>query len=166
MDLIIYATDGNRVAVVTPAPGFTVAEILAKDIPPSVRSRVIKDTDLPPFSSRDRWRWTPAGPLLVEPEGPAPVPESITFPQMIAGLVDVGWITGAEARAWLTRTALPVAVQNVIASLPARQRFAAEARALSANAIMRNSPLVAALATAAGRTQADVDQFFRSAAVV
>lgn len=93
---------------------------------------------------------------------PAPVPTSISFAQLLIGLVTEGWITAAEGRAWRDRVALPVQVQSVIASLPESQQFAAETRALAPSEVFRNDPLVQALGVAAEKTPEELDNFFRN----
>jgi hypothetical protein len=92
---------------------------------------------------------------------PPPVPASITFAQLLIGLVTEAWITEAEGEAWLAGT-LPLAVLTVIDSLPANQRFAAKARALRPSEVVRNDPLVAAMGAAAGKTEAEMDTFFQT----
>jgi len=92
---------------------------------------------------------------------PDPVPEAITFAQLLIGLVTEKWITEAEGEGWLSGS-LPGAVELVVASLPAAQRFAAKARALRPSQVLRNDPLVAAMGTAAGKTSVEIDTFFRA----
>lgn len=89
-----------------------------------------------------------------------PVPPSITFAQLIIGLVSEEWITQAEGEAWLVGT-LPSAVTTVINSLPTSQRFIAKARATRPSEVLRSDPLVASLATAQGKTTEEIDDFFR-----
>ena len=96
---------------------------------------------------------------------PAPVPASITFAQLLIGLVTEAWISEAEGEAWLVGT-LPAAVTAVIDSLPAGQQFAAKARALRPSEIVRNDPLVSAMGVAAGKIEAEIDTFFRTYAQV
>ena len=96
---------------------------------------------------------------------PAPVPQSISFAQLLIGLVTEAWISEAEGDAWLTGT-LPNAVLLVIDSLPADQRFAAKARALRPSEVLRNDPLVASMGSAAGKTAEEIDTFFRTYAQV
>lgn len=101
-------------------------------------------------------------------EGPlpvAPVPPSISFAQLLIGLVAEGWITEAEGEAWLAGT-LPGTVLLVIDGLPEGQRFAAKARALRPSEVLRGDPLVAAMGAAAGKTEAEIDTFFRTYAGV
>lgn len=89
-----------------------------------------------------------------------PVPQSITFAQLVIGLVAEGWITQAEGEAWLVGT-LPAAVEAVINSLPLNHQFIARARATRPSEVLRSDPLVATLAAAQGKTPAQLDEFFR-----
>ena len=100
-----------------------------------------------------------------EPQPPA-VPQSISFAQLLIGLVSEGWITAAEGRAWRDRVALPAPVQALIASLPEAQQFAAETRAFAPSEVLRNDPLVQGLGAVAGKTTEELDQFFRTYAGV
>lgn len=96
---------------------------------------------------------------------PTPVPASITFAQLLIGLVSERWITEADGEGWLTGT-LPAAITAVIDTLPPEHRFAAKARALRPSEVLRSDPLVAAMGTAAGKTEAEIDTFFRTYAQV
>lgn len=102
--------------------------------------------------------------IAIEPP-PPPVPASISFAQLLIGLVTEQWITEAEGEAWLAGT-LPDDVLLVIDSLPANQRFAAKARALRPSEVLRSDPLVAAMGAAAGNTEAEIDTFFQTYAGV
>jgi len=100
-------------------------------------------------------------PIAPAPQ-PEPVPASISFAQLLIGLVSEQWITGVEGRAWRDRVALPAQVEAVINSLPVEQQFAAETRALAPSEILRADPLVAALGAAAGKTTEELNDFFRA----
>lgn len=84
---------------------------------------------------------------------------TLTFAQLLIGLVAEEWITEAEGEAWLAGT-LPAAVLALIATLPAGQRFAARARAVRPSVVLRLDPLVVALAAAQGKSEAELDTFF------
>ena len=84
---------------------------------------------------------------------------TLSFAQLMIGVVTEQWITEAEGEAWLAGT-LPAAVLTVIDGLPADQRFAAKARALRPSVVLRSDPLVAAMGAAAGKTSAEIDAFF------
>lgn len=89
----------------------------------------------------------------------------LSFAQLMVGLVTEQWITEAEGEAWLAGT-LPAAVLTVIDALPAEQRFAAKARALRPSEVLRGDPLVASMGAAAGKTESEIDDFFRTYAAV
>lgn len=90
---------------------------------------------------------------------------SLTFAQLLIGLVTEGWITEAEGEAWLTGT-LPAPVLSLIATLPAGQQFAAKARAIAPSVVLRNDALVVALGAAQGKTPEQIDAFFTTYAQV
>jgi len=97
---------------------------------------------------------------FVPPPAPVPAIPSLTFAQLLIGLVSEGWITEAEGDDWATGKGLPAAVQSAVATLPEAERFPARARLYRMSVAMRSDPMVAALATADGRTAAEVDAFF------
>jgi hypothetical protein len=98
--------------------------------------------------------WQPTPP---EP----PVPDAISFAQLLIGLVTEQWITEAEGEAWLAGT-LPAPVLALIATLPAEQQFPAKARALRPSEVLRADPLVELLGAAQGKTPEQLDDFFRT----
>jgi hypothetical protein len=104
-----------------------------------------------------------------EPVGTPPAPvipiPNLSFAQLLIGLVTEGWITEAEGEGWLVGT-LPDPVLLVISMLPTNQQFAAKARASRPSDVERSDPLVAALATAEGKTSAEIDTFFTTYAAV
>lgn len=87
---------------------------------------------------------------------------SLTFAQLLIGLVSEGWITAAEGRAWRDRVSLPAPVAGLIAGLPESQQFAAETRALAPSVVLRTDPLVVGLGLATGKTAEQIDAFFRT----
>lgn len=89
----------------------------------------------------------------------------LTFTQLLIGLDTEGWLTTAEADAWLDGT-LPAPVLALIASLPANQQFAARARAKRPSVVERLSPLVTGLAAVTGKTDAELDAFFQTYAAI
>jgi hypothetical protein len=103
--------------------------------------------------------WTYDGETFSPPDVVTPVPASITFRQLLIGLVAEGWISEAEGDAWLTGT-IPAAASALVASLPAGERFAARASIIRPSVILRADPLVAALAAAESKTSAELDTFF------
>lgn len=87
--------------------------------------------------------------------------------QLIIGLVSEGWITQAEGDAWTSGGPLPAAALGVIASLPTDAlKFAAKTRMLKMTTVDRTDPLVAALAAAVSKTDAEIDTFFATYAAV
>lgn len=86
---------------------------------------------------------------------------TMTFAQLLIGLVAEEWITQAEGVAWLGGTA-PAAVTTLIDALPAEQQFPALARAVRPSEVLRTDPLVIAMATAEGMTALETDDFFRT----
>lgn len=116
-----------------------------------------------PTADQSRLRWTDDGDFAVVDPAPV-VPDQMTFAQLLIGLVAEGWITEAEGDAWLEGR-IPAAALGLIATLPQAQRFAAKARAARPSVILRNDPLVTALATAQGRAD-DLDRFFTTYAAV
>lgn len=95
------------------------------------------------------------------PPPPAPVPASISRLQLILGMTAAGLITPAEGVAAAAGTAIPAVVEAVFASLPATEATAARIRWSAMTEVERANPLVAAVATAAGKSPADMDQYFR-----
>lgn len=95
---------------------------------------------------------------------PEPIPQQMTFAQLLIGLVAEGWITEAEGEAWLEGR-IPAAAEALIATLPETHRFAARARASRPSVVMRDDPLVIALAASQGRAD-DLDRFFAAYAAV
>ena len=111
-----------------------------------------------PWATWDGGQWQAGSPP------PDPVPTQITFAQLLIGLVAEGWITEAEGDAWLEGR-IPAAALALIGTLPQAQRFAAKARAARPSVVLRNDPLVTALATAQGRAD-ELDRFFTTYAAV
>ena len=101
------------------------------------------------------------------PFEPAPVPigptqiRSISFSQLLIGLVSEGWITQSEGENWLVGT-LPAPVLALIATLPAGQQFAARARATRPSVVLRDDALVLALGAAQGKSAGQLDAFFNT----
>lgn len=95
-----------------------------------------------------------------ERERNAPVPASITFAQLLIGLVSEGWISEADGDAWLAGV-LPAQVLALISTLPRDQQFAAKARASRPSEVLRADPLVVALGYANGKSPDDMNVFFR-----
>ncbi len=84
---------------------------------------------------------------------------SLSFAQLLIGLVAEGWITEEEGDSWLMGSP-PVGVLALISTLPQEHRFAAKARAVRPSAVLRSDPLVQALGAAQGKTPEELDVFF------
>lgn len=160
MQVIIFQQDENKVAILYPSPEYAnQLEIIAqKDIPSGTPYRIVEDNELPYGIAQSRWRWTEVGPLDIA-EQALIVPESISFAQLIIGLVSEQWISRQEGEAWL-QGVLPAPVQMLINTLPENQQFVAIARATRPSVVMRNDPLVTTLASLQQKTPEDLDQFF------
>lgn len=102
--------------------------------------------------------WVPPPPPA---QPPAPVPASISRLQLILGMTAAGLITPAEGVAAASGTAIPASVEAVFAGLPATEATAARIRWFAMTEVERANPLVAAVAIAAGKSAAEMDQFFR-----
>ncbi len=167
MQVIIFSQENGGVSVVTPAPEYAdqIEAIAQKDVPEGAPWRIIDTSELPSYDVRNRWRWTDEGPLDVAPPPPEPVPASLSFAQLLIGLVAEGWITEAEGDAWADGV-LPASVTDLIATLPADQQFAARTRAKRPSEVLRADPMVAMLGAAQGKTPEQIDQFFRTYAGV
>jgi len=87
---------------------------------------------------------------------------TLTFSQLLIGLVSMDWITEIEGIAWLEGNELPAEVTAMIAGLPVEQRFPAKARALRMSHADRMDPLVLALAQGRGVPPEDMDVFFQT----
>lgn len=90
---------------------------------------------------------------------------TLTFAQLLIGLVTEEWITEVEGEAWLVGT-LPATVIGLISTLPQEQQFPAKARAIRPSVIYRLDPLVQALGMAEGKTEVELDEFFIKYGVV
>lgn len=98
--------------------------------------------------------------VSIEEPVKSPIP-NLTFPQMLIGLVSEKWITEVEGEEWLKGT-LPAAVNAVIDQIPKEHQFIARARALRPSEVVREDPLVMALAAFAGKTPEELNQFFET----
>lgn len=110
------------------------------------------------------WNWDGQGWVEGAPL-PAPVPDEITFAQLLIGLVTEQWISEFEGEQWL-QGVLPPQVTTLIESLPQNQQFAAKARASRPSAVLRMDPLVVQMGAAQNKTPEEIDQFFRTYAGV
>lgn len=102
---------------------------------------------------------------------PPPVPQELSFAQFVVGLTETGWITDAEAEAWLAGNALPAGVELALGQIPAqaggqKPRLRARARALRPSVVMRNNELLAMMAAQRGATAEQLDDMFRTYAAI
>jgi len=91
---------------------------------------------------------------------------TLTFAQLLIGLVKMAWITEAEGEAWLAGNSLPAEVLSMIDGLPKDMRFPAKARALRMTSASRTDPLVLELARGRDIDPEDMDTFFTTFAEV
>jgi hypothetical protein len=129
----------------------------------------IVDNDIvtrPPQPSADH-EWVDGA--WVDPT-PEPEPEPITLTtlpsvshaQIIGALIIAEIITQVEGIDWIKGT-LPTEVEAAIALLPAEQQTIATLRAIRPSEVSPSDPLVAALATAKGKTEAEMVALFQLA---
>lgn len=90
---------------------------------------------------------------------------TLSFAQLMIGLVAEGWLAQADAEGWLAGT-LPPQVLATINLLPVENQFPAKARATRPSEILRSDPLVNMMALAQGRSPEEIDTFFRTYAAV
>lgn len=146
MQVIIFCEDGSRVSVIYPTPEYAdqAEAIAAKDVPSGKPWRIIDDSQLPPRDTRDRWRWTEAGPLdLADPI--VLVPQAVSRFQAKAALAMAGLLDQANAAV--------AASGDVVLQLAWAE----------ATEFKRNSPGINALAPALGLDDAALDQLFITA---
>lgn len=90
---------------------------------------------------------------------PARQTMTLSFAQLLIGLVNEGWITEAEGDNWADGI-LPQRVVDLIATLPPEQQFSARTRAKRPSEISRVDPLVIMLGMSEGKTSEEMDEFF------
>lgn len=84
---------------------------------------------------------------------------NLSFAQLLIGLVSEQWLSESDGELWLEGK-LPTQVLDVINTLPEANRFAAKAKAIRPSVVIRNDPLVNALAAAQNKTAEEIDTFF------
>jgi hypothetical protein len=89
-----------------------------------------------------------------------PVPQIVTRRQILTALGALGWITEGEAEAALTTGQRPAVVDLVIGSMPQEHRFGARMKWAGFLNAYRSDAMVAALAAATERDDADIDALF------
>lgn len=95
-----------------------------------------------------------------------PVPQVISDRQFYQQLAVAGTITQAEALAAVMTGTIPEVLDTFIQSLPAPDQFTARMLLAGATQFERQHPLVAAVGAAQGLTTAQIDDFFRAAALL
>lgn len=94
------------------------------------------------------------------------VPESITRRQCALQLLNEGMITVTEAKAMVKTGDMPTMVANLVSQLSTQDERDRAEIDFAADSYLRSNPLLVGLMTAAGATEADIDQFFVDAAVL
>lgn len=95
-----------------------------------------------------------------------PVPPGISDRQFAQGLATRGFITEAEALAWVSAGTLPAAIDAFVASLPASDRFGARMILQGATTFERAHPFTAAFGSAVGMDATALDSFWRECAAL
>ena len=90
---------------------------------------------------------------------------SLSFAQLLSGLVDKGWITEQEGDAWLEGR-IPNTVRQLINQLPQELRFRSRAKAARPERVLRDDMLVLALADKQSVSHEELDEFFTTYAKV
>ena len=103
------------------------------------------------------------GEKLVPVPPVVPAPTSITRRQCALQLRTAGMITMAEAKAMTKDGTPPTSIQGYFDQMTAEQKDLAEIDFAAVN-YYRENPLITALMTANGLTEADIDNFFIAAA--
>lgn len=94
---------------------------------------------------------------------PPPVPASISATQFWLELPNWVAVTQAEALAGARGAALPEAIENALVGLPSDDAFEARVRLARMGDVLRYDPLTIATAASLGKTEAELDDFFRAA---
>ena len=101
------------------------------------------------------------------PEPPEPVPSFISDRQFFQQLAIEGTITNSEALAAVRTGEIPSVLAIIISGIEDESsKFAAEMMLSGATQIERNHPLTSTIAFATGRSEADIDNFFREASLL
>lgn len=98
------------------------------------------------------------------PIRPAEVPPSVSRRQFFQAAAHLGVITEDDALSVMTTGALPAALASAIAALPSNQQFPAKMAVVGAQDFVRVNPIMAAIAAAMDKTDADLDALFTLAA--
>ena len=109
--------------------------------------------------------WQPWTPPPASSPAPPPAPRSITRRQCARQLMVMAFITGEEAIAMAATATPPRAVAALINALPSADQIIARID-FAADSYARANPLISGLMHAAAKTEADIDEFFRAAALI
>ena len=105
--------------------------------------------------------------VLPLPEPEPEVPSVISDRQFFQQLAAEGTITNAEALAAVRTGEIPSVLAIIISGIEDESsKFAAEMMLSGATQIERNHPLTSTIAFATGRSEADIDNFFREASLL
>lgn len=104
-------------------------------------------------------------PLPVPPSPAPPVPQTISDRQFFQQLAVVGIITEDQALA-SNAAVIPAPLLAIIEAMPAEQQFAAKMLVSGATVFERTHPMTEAIGATYGWTSAQIDEFFRAAAVL
>lgn len=133
--------------------------------------RLSDGTDIPPAPTNRHWveyqAWLAAGntpdPADFEP---ARAQDTVSDRQFFQALALAKVITTAEALDAVKTGEIPAALQTVVDSLPANQKFAAEMLISGATTFQRSHPLTEMLRAGMGWTAEQLDELWSSAAAL
>jgi hypothetical protein len=111
-----------------------------------------------------RDRPVPPEPHAPVPEPPPAVPSTISFRQLILGLLGGGFITAEQALAAAETRARPPQLDAIIATLPEDAALAARITWATMIEARRDDPLFAALVASGHAAEKQVDELFKASA--
>lgn len=107
------------------------------------------------------WAMQPPPPPVLAPVLADPVPETISFRQLVLGLLGSGFITSEQALAAAETRARPPQLNAIIATLPEDAALAARITWATMSEARRADPLFAVLVAAGHAIAEQVDDLFR-----
>jgi hypothetical protein len=113
---------------------------------------------------RGNWDGAAFRPPAPVPEPPPPVPTTISFRQLILGLLESGFLTAEQALAAAETRARPPQLEAIIATLPEDAALAARITWATMSEARRADPLFGALIAEGHAAAKQVDELFRTAA--
>jgi hypothetical protein len=113
---------------------------------------------------RGNWDGAAFRPPAPVPEPPPPVPTTISFRQLILGLLESGFLTAEQALAAAETRARPPQLEAMIATLPEDAALAVRITWATMSEARRADPLFGALIAAGHATATQVDELFQTAA--